>query len=657
MSATVQSIRKPMPHGWPSLAMLCWGGFTDTWPGAIVMALMLEAIALSPIKWAMANREFHRAADLTSVIFAIVTVVQFSRYSVHGIYQILIVTPFCFFPLLLAQRASTRQTIPMSALFYGLRRYPEHDSELDIAPHYIVICILASSTATQSDSVFIALTGILVIGLIAAARPQRYRWWQWSAALALALAVAAGTQLGVLRTHAAMEDSFMYWLNQFPWSSSNPNRAITAIGAIGRLKLSDQIRVRVTPGRAVKLPLLLQQASYDGFTYGSWSAQDADFAALDKIAGRDAWTTTAAAVDAEKQIEITFQHRRELAMLPLPRGTRRVVSTEIAELQRNRFGTILAESPPGALRFKVAGGQPVGIEPPPTARDLAVPESYREVINQTANEIGIEAGQAGANAARIRAFFLDNFKYSLIQRGGYMKRTPLAHFLTDSRRGHCEYFATASVLLLRAAGIPARYAVGYVVEDYSELERAYIARARHAHAWALAHIDGQWVTVDSTPAAWFDLENELASGWQDIQDLAMWLWFRYQRLSQDDFAALNDLMIWLVPPLAIVLYLRLRKSPIAVRESEQRRARADVHAHSPLKALLEALKMRGLVPQPGETMARFLTRATPSPRADEEIEEIIDAYCRLRFCVKAMTQADVVVLEERIQRYAVQSAG
>jgi len=103
---TVEPVRKPMPRSWPSLALLCWGGFTDTWSGAIVMALMLEAIALSPIKWNVAHREFHRAADLTSVIFAVVTVVQFSRYSVHGIYQILLVTPFCFFPLLLVQRAS-----------------------------------------------------------------------------------------------------------------------------------------------------------------------------------------------------------------------------------------------------------------------------------------------------------------------------------------------------------------------------------------------------------------------------------------------------------------------------------------------------------------------------------------------------------------------
>ena len=84
-----------MPRFWVTLALLSWGGFTDNLAGAFVMALMLEAIGFTSIKWAMADREFHRAADLTSVVFALVTAIQFSRYSVHGIYEILRVAPYC----------------------------------------------------------------------------------------------------------------------------------------------------------------------------------------------------------------------------------------------------------------------------------------------------------------------------------------------------------------------------------------------------------------------------------------------------------------------------------------------------------------------------------------------------------------------------------
>ena len=61
--------------------------------------------------------------------------------------------------------------------------------------------------------------------------------------------------------------------------------------------------------------------------------------------------------------------------------------------------------------------------------------------------------------------------------------TPLSRFLLKTRAGHCEYFATATVLLLRELGIPARYAVGYAVHETS---RQRLRRAlRDAHAWCL----------------------------------------------------------------------------------------------------------------------------------------------------------------------------
>ena len=43
--------------------------------------------------------------------------------------------------------------------------------------------------------------------------------------------------------------------------------------------------------------------------------------------------------------------------------------------------------------------------------------------------------------------------------------TKVAEFLLKTRAGHCEHFATATTMLLRAAGVPTRYAVGYSVQE------------------------------------------------------------------------------------------------------------------------------------------------------------------------------------------------
>lgn len=635
MSAVTNSVT-PLPRLWLAVALLGWGVLTDNLSGAIVMALIIEGITAAPIKWALTTRDFHRAADLTSVVFALVTVVQFSRYSVHGIYQILKVAPYCFFPLVLVERASTAQTLPLSALFYSLRRQQDFGPRIDIVPHYLCLCLLAASSGAHRDARYAAFCVAIVLGMLVAARPRRYPWTRWTLALVLAAMVAGLTQLGIERTARWLEDSVMYWVNQFPWSLNDPNRAVTAIGTIGRLKLSDQIRIRVTPSAAVKLPLLLHEASYDVFNFGSWTAHEAPFTALDKRADRAAWDINGGAEGRRARIDISVQHRHELALLPVPRGTRLIASEEIAELQRNRFGTLLAESPPGALAFTVEQAAPYSLEPPPIASDSEVPSQYRGLLTETLAEIGGDAAPAAQRAARIRQFFLDHFKYALVQPDTFAWRTPLADFLRQTRRGHCEYFATATVLLLRAAGIPARYAVGYVVEDYSALERAYIARARHAHAWALAYVDGAWMTLDSTPSQWFEWEDERASRWQLVQDVGAWLVFRYQRLSQAKVSDLTDQLLWLVPPLAALLYWRLRRSPLAVRTTRTDRLPIAPVGSALLAPLLEQLAVQGLQPMPGETMARFLRRAAPTASGGVQRDELLQLYYRLRYASTAV---------------------
>ena len=337
----------------------------------------------------------------------------------------------------------------------------------------------------------------------------------------------------------------------------------------------------------------------------------------------------------------------------MPRGSRRVSSDEIAEMQTNRFGALMAEAPSRALRYRVTAGRPRSTEPAPIASDLEVPEVYADVLNRVLDEIGIEGLDAPRASERIQNFFLKNFSYSLVQTASRNYRTPLTDFLLTKRRGHCEYFATAMVLLLRQAGIPARYAVGYVVEDYSALERAYIARARHAHSWALAHVNREWITVDSTPGVWCALENEEASNWQSFQDVLYWGLFRYQRFSQADWNESASVFLWLVPPLAIVLYIRLRRSPTAVRRSAAtKQTTTEDESDTPLSALLDDLKKQGLHPNEGETLARFLRRAAPPEREGISLNELLRSYYQLRFSPETGVNVDAAHLKERADLYA-----
>ena len=77
---------------------------------------------------------------------------------------------------------------------------------------------------------------------------------------------------------------------------------------------------------------------------------------------------------------------------------------------------------------------------------------------------------------------------------------PVDEFLFDTRRGFCEHFASAFVVLLRAAGIPARVVTGYQGGEINPRGGYLIVRQSDAHAWAEAVIDGRWQRFDPTAA-------------------------------------------------------------------------------------------------------------------------------------------------------------
>lgn len=72
-------------------------------------------------------------------------------------------------------------------------------------------------------------------------------------------------------------------------------------------------------------------------------------------------------------------------------------------------------------------------------------------------------------------------------------------FLEDCEEGYCVHFASSAVVLLRAAGIPARYVTGYMTTLDSNGQAT--VRLDDAHAWAEYYVGGVgWVILEATPA-------------------------------------------------------------------------------------------------------------------------------------------------------------
>ncbi len=152
-------------------------------------------------------------------------------------------------------------------------------------------------------------------------------------------------------------------------------------------------------------------------------------------------------------------------------------------------------------RFDLRSYRDYRLEPelPATRRveALELPDDAAPQARELADEL---RGQDGDDDLAVVELALEwfedsDFEYTLTPQ--QLRDDPVDDFLFDTRAGFCEHFASAFVVLMRAADIPARVVTGYLgMEDAGDY---HIVRQSDAHAWAEVWLPQQgWVRVDPT---------------------------------------------------------------------------------------------------------------------------------------------------------------
>ena len=108
---------------------------------------------------------------------------------------------------------------------------------------------------------------------------------------------------------------------------------------------------------------------------------------------------------------------------------------------------------------------------------------------------------------------------------------PLADFLFNVKSGHCEYFSTAMVVLLRTHGVAARVVNGFLPGEYNATAGAYTVRQSDAHSWVEVYFPEtrSWVTFDPTPSAGRvePVHTGLAAQLKKYAEALELIWFQY----------------------------------------------------------------------------------------------------------------------------------
>jgi transglutaminase-like putative cysteine protease len=277
------------------------------------------------------------------------------------------------------------------------------------------------------------------------------------------------------------------------------------------------------------------------------------------------------------------------------------------------------------INYPYIGG--VGLTPAPQTLDpykrnllLEVPDRVDQITKSVSDQVCGTASTPRGKAEAISSFFKKNFLYSLNARGDGREIDPIDRFLRTRHSAHCEYFATATVLLLRQAGVPARYVTGYVADEVTDDSQVWVARNRDAHAWAEAYdeITETWFPVESTPgrsyqtvdvrregedeASLFDVfgSDDDASDGTLLQ--RAFGWFFSFRLT-DPLFVIFRIAQW---PLffALVFYLWSRR----YRNTRQGEAALDYQSRKMLTKVDRRVARNALVRRPSETLFQFADR-------------------------------------------------
>jgi hypothetical protein len=325
-------------------------------------------------------------------------------------------------------------------------------------------------------------------------------------------------------------------------------------------------------------------------------------------------------------------------ILALPSGTSRIEDLPVGAMQRNRLGTVKVEEGPSLVTYRARFAPGAIHVAPPDDRDLPVPKSSAPTIARIAEELGLTSQTPRQVLHTLTSYFQERFRYSTVQPDRPTASAPLEDFLLRSRSGHREYFATATVLLLRQAGIPARYATGYMVQEFSRLESRYVVRARHAHAWALAYVDGAWRPLDTTPASWMTVEQEAGSWLRPLYDLWSWVTFQAFRWWNATRSGIGSYLGWLLIPLGALLVWRWYTSSRLPRLRRRQRYAPSVRSwpgqDSEFYALEKRLDELGFGRHPSEPLTRWVRRiqAHPGlPVAPESLRAVVLLHSRYRF--------------------------
>ena len=657
--------------------LVFWGWQSGFFLAGALMGLLLESARLIRARWELAAEDFRRVWNfclllaLALVVFALAANAEGGGLT--GLFQASAVNatrslglsataflrwlPMTLFLFIAAQTFNEREAVPLSAISFFARRrrqkFGTAERYLNVSYPYFIVCLFSAGIhANQGTHTYFFGQAALIVWALWSLRSRRFGLAAWLGTLVVVLGIAYAGHIGISQLRQMLEGYNAQWIARFLRQRTDAAFSTTALGQIGELKLSPRIVIRLEPKAGSAPPEYLREASYRIYRSAkqTWLAGDLrnEFESLPAEPDGTTWVLLPRKTNPSVVTIACYLNgwSRELdapdGLLPLPAGSGRLEQLPVFSLKTSKNGAVLAGGL-GFVMFAARYGPGATIDAPPagTNFDFDVPANEIPALNQVIAEMNIAGATDAGKLAAVQKFFAGKFTYSTWQGPAKLARTNetvLGRFLLKSRSGHCEYFATATVLLLRQLNIPARYAVGYLVHEKSG--HGYVVRGRDAHAWCLAWDERAktWVDFDTTPGSWVAEEGKRASPLEWLADVSSWIGFQFAKFRWGQ-THLRQYLLWALVPVLVLLLFQ-----IIFRRGRKRRPKPDAGSSavgvswpgldSEFYRLERKLAARGAPRQPSEPLSAWLARALADPALADlraPLQELLRLHYGYRF--------------------------
>lgn len=291
------------------------------------------------------------------------------------------------------------------------------------------------------------------------------------------------------------------------------------LGDVGTLRTDPTVALRFTlpdtPEPPLRMTIRLRGTAFDTYDGRAWSRSSSERRAVDLLYPNVVNIARIPRPKEDRRISFDLEPIDPPVLFLPPRTVG--VELRLPQTALPQDGVVVSKGPEGEYRYASPGTHgirydvylagdneaiPQVLATQDRARYLAVP-ALPPRIGDLARAFAEGQTTPLGKAKAIEEHLRNDYRYDVTSPSGG-KPQPLDHFLFETKRGHCEFFSTAMVMMLREVGIPARNVTGFVGGTYNRFGKYYAVREGDAHSWVEAYLDDPqlgWVTFDPTPTS------------------------------------------------------------------------------------------------------------------------------------------------------------